>query len=120
MLSSIRQRQESNSHHVSVLQTEYHSVEIALDDFALLYQFRLRKTESCPMCFIVRKDSQLLQQLEVGRVFQMKFHASGAPGSTPYMNTRIETISIDSSGCFKDHCIVGLAVVESPPPVSMH
>lgn len=105
---------------VSAGQEEYHSVEITLDDLTPLYQFKLRKTESCPMFFVVRQDSQLLERLQIGNVFQMKFYGHDMSCSASTLDTRIDRIFGDPQGRFKGHCVIELSIIGKNITNSVH
>ena len=52
--------------HSEMAKDAYYSAEFSVNGLGTVYQFRLWKTDSKPMCVLVREDSNLLPWLRVG------------------------------------------------------
>lgn len=90
---------------------KYYSVEFTIDDILPLYQFKLRNSESMSLFVIVKEDSEILNQLEVGRVLKMKYYNSDISCPPEYRKTQINNITNEKNGRFSGHCMVGLSIL---------
>lgn len=90
----------------------YHSVELALKELSVNYQFKLRCTGSRPMCFLVNENSRILRLVNVGDTFKMKYYSCNSGYHAEYLNTKIKDITKKDKGRFKGHCLVGLQILE--------
>lgn len=91
----------------------YYSVEFNLDDIVPLYQFKLRNSESMSLFVLVKEDSEILNQLEVGRVLEMKYYNADITCPPEYRTTQINNITNERAGRFSGHCVVGLSILSS-------
>ena len=98
--------------HSDMTKDEYYSAEFSVNGLGTVYQFRLWKTDSTPMCVLVREDSNLLPWLRVGDVFNVKYYATGSEYSPDFLTTEIRDITKDDNGRFKGHYLVGLEILE--------
>ena len=94
----------------------YFCVEFILEGAETIYQFRIWDLSSQGMCVLVKNDSDLLRHLKVGQTWNMKYYQDNASKPADYLRTEIRHITRDESGRFKDHCLVGLAILGSPLP----
>lgn len=94
----------------------YFCVEFILEGAEAIYQFRIWDLSSQGMCVLVKNDSDLLRHLKVGQRWNMKYCRDDASKPADYLSTEIRHITRDESGRFKDHCLVGLAILGSSPP----
>lgn len=99
---------------VRKLAKEYHSVEFAPARHAYAYQFRLWDLSSQGLCFLVKKDSKVLESLEVGAVFDMTFYGPRDTTAPQSLKAEIRHITWKDEGPFKGHYLVGLSVVGDP------
>lgn len=99
-------------HNRSVNEEEkaYYSAEFQLNRSKLMYQFKLRTSQTEPLFAIVKKDSKALENLKEGDVINMLYHHSDSNVPVELKPTRIKFIAKDSSIGFKDHYVVGLSL----------
>jgi len=93
----------------------YFSVEFIVEGTETIYQFRIWDLSSQGMCVLVKSDSDLLKHLRVGQNWNMNYYRDGASKPADYLTTEIRHITRDESGRFKDHYLVGLSILGSPP-----
>ena len=94
------------------LKDHYYSAEFSINGLGTAYQFRLRNTDSTPMCVLVREDSNIVPWLKVGDVFNVKYYSAEADYSPEFLSTEIRNIIKDDAGRFKGHYLVGLEILE--------
>jgi len=94
----------------------YYSVQFAADKEAPTYQFKLRDISQNGLCIAVRKDSALMAHLKVGGVHRMRYAPMQVPGQLKDILTEIRHITACREGPYKDHFLVGLAIVDADPP----
>lgn len=94
---------------------KYFSVEFILGGTETIYQFRIWDLSAQGMCILVKSDSDLLNHVKVGQKWNMKYYRDDASKPADYLSTEIRHITRDESGRFKNHYLVGLAVLGSPP-----
>jgi hypothetical protein len=93
----------------------YFSVEFIVEGTETIYQFRIWDVSPQGMCVLVKRDSDLLRHLKVGQNWNMKYYRDDASKPADYLTTEIRHITRDESGRFKDHYLVGLSILGSPP-----
>ena len=91
----------------------YYSVEFAFNEQGPVYQFKLRNVSSTGLCILVRENSAVMRQLQVGDILDMRYCSPENPVPAKAFKTRIQHITQDEGGRFKDHYLVGLSIVES-------
>lgn len=91
------------------------SVELFIDEFNRIYQFKLWGNALTSMFVLVKEGSEILDLLNVGEIFSMNYSGqeNGQPAET--LETRIKYINKVDQGRFKGHYITGLALMQSPP-----
>ena len=89
---------------------DFHSVELSLRALPMAYQFRILRMDSAPMCFLVKDNSDILNQIKVGDTLDMKYYSSNSAISTKYLETEISDITRKEQGPFKGHCLVGIEI----------
>lgn len=94
---------------------QYFCVEFIVGGTETIYQFRIWDLSVQGMCVLVKRDSELLSHLKVGQTWNMKYYRDDASKPSDYLTTEIRHITKDESGRFKDHYLVGLSIVGSPP-----
>jgi len=94
----------------------YHSVVFSIEGLDSLYQFKLWHTESLPLCFLMRPDSELLNRLKVGDKLNPRYYQDGSAYPAGCFETTIQTIRKSERGRFKGHYLVGLQISEPFTP----
>jgi hypothetical protein len=102
------------------LAADFHSVEFALDQPNMLYQFKIWNSENDPMFMVVREDSAVLGSLQTGHECEMKFYSDDKNRPTARYRARIDRITKDHEGRFRDHWRVALEIVDSAHPAQLH
>jgi hypothetical protein len=90
----------------------FHSVEFALDQPNMLYQFKLWNSENDPIFLVVREDSAVIGSLRTGHECDMKFYSHDKARPTACYRARIDRITKDREGRFRDHWRVALEIVD--------
>jgi hypothetical protein len=98
----------------------FYSVEFALDQPNMLYQFKIWNSEREPMFMIVREDSAIIESLHTGHECDMKFYSHDKKYPTARHRARIDRITKDSEGRFRDHWRVALEIVDSERSAQLH
>ena len=91
-------------------ETTYHSVVFTIEGLDSLYQFKLWRTDSLPMCFLMRQDSELLNRLKVGDKLNTRYYYDGSTYPDGCCETTIQAITKSEQGRFKGHYLVGLEI----------
>jgi len=89
----------------------YHAVEFEISGLDFTYQFKLWDMGSGTRHIVVREDSDILDWLDVGSKFHIKYYFNDQ--SSPegqFFETEIVHITKDDKGRFKGHYLVGLSV----------
>ena len=93
--------------------TDFHSVEFTLDQPNILYQFKIWNTENDPMFMVVREDSAVINSLQTGHECDMKFYSDNKKRPTAHYRARIDRITKDHEGRFRDHWRVAFEIVDN-------
>jgi len=93
---------------------KYHSVEFKVQEQGNLYQFKIWNMSAKGMCLLVRDDSEILSDLDVGRVLDMKYYTTDFSQPAEALKTEIKHITREDEGRFKGHVLVGLFVLDDP------
>jgi len=96
----------------------YHCVELAVNDFAVPYKFKIWNIASNSMCLLVREDSDILRRIKVGDNIKMEYYLEGTWSPPESRLTAIRHITKKEDGPFKGHYLVGIDILdrnESPP-----
>jgi paraquat-inducible protein B len=88
----------------------YHSVQFSLNDAGPIYLFKLRDISLKGPCILVKEDSSVFRQLEVGDVLSMEFNPQEI--SVPNKLLKTQIISKNSHDLFTGHSLVGLSIIE--------
>ncbi|NNF98077.1 MAG: hypothetical protein HKM93_01750 [Desulfobacteraceae bacterium] len=97
-----------------------HSVEFAVGEFTTFYQFKVRSTNNLPLFVLVKETSDILEWLNVGDVFDMRFFSTDASSPVATKQMKINNITNDENGRFKGHYLVGFSAVHSPAKRNLH
>lgn len=88
----------------------YYSVQFSLNDMGPIYLFKLRNISLSEPCILVKEDSSVFEQLEVGDILDMKFNPMELSVPNKLLKTKI--ISKNSHDLFTGHSLVGLSIIE--------
>ena len=102
---STENRSESN-----ILLNEYYSVQFTFNDMGPTYLFKLRDMPLNGLCILIKEDSSVFNQLEVGDILNMEYNPPGSSDSSKPLKTQIT--SKNSQGSFTGHSLVGLSIVD--------
>jgi hypothetical protein len=89
---------------------DYHSVQFSLNDMGPIYLFKLRDISLNGPCILVKEDSSVFKQLEVGDILHMEFNPPELSVPNKLLKTKI--ISKNSHDLFTGHSLVGLSIIE--------
>jgi hypothetical protein len=89
---------------------QFYSVQFAVNDRGPAYLFKLRDISSKGMCILVKEDSFVLKQLQVGDILNMKFNQSEPLNSSTSLKTQIT--SKYPHYHIPGHFLVELSIVE--------
>jgi hypothetical protein len=90
----------------------YHSVQFSLNDMGPVYLFKLRDISLNGPCILVKEDSSVFKQLEVGDILHMEFNPPELTAPNKLLKTQI--VSKNSHDLFTGHSLVGLSIIEEP------
>ena len=88
----------------------YYSVQFSLNDMGPIYLFKLRNISLSEPFILVKEDSSVFEQLEVGDILNMKFNPMELSVPNKLLKTKI--ISKNSHNLFTGHTLVGLSIIE--------
>ena len=90
---------------------QYYSVEFSIKRSIFVYQFKIWDISSKGICVLVKEDSDLLNQLKVGDILDLKYYRTDPLKSADYLKTEISYITKDDTGGFKGVYLVGLSIL---------
>lgn len=90
--------------------SDYYSAEFQLNNSKLVYQFKIRKSNTEPMFAVVKEGSRALEHIKEGDIIPMRYFSLDKSVPSRSWHTRIKYICKDSSVGFKDHYVVGLDI----------
>ena len=93
---------------------QFHSVEFHVGELRLLYQSKVWCSDSEAMFTLIKEDSDVLNQIHVGDILNMRFYSSDRYCPPRDLETEIQYITKDTRGRFKGHFLVGLSIISSP------
>lgn len=93
--------------------SDYHSVEVPMDELPLAYQFKLWRSDHNSLFLLVKENSDILQQLKVGHILPMKYYGSSALARTEIKNTQINNIINEQQGRFRGHHRIELTIIDN-------
>ena len=108
------QRVKDLVEHESVAETilhEFYSVQFFLNGRKPYYQFKLRNMPSNRPCILVKKDSPVLTELQVGDILDMQYNKPDSLDDTKLFKTQIT--SKNSHDCYTGHSIVELSIIDN-------
>ena len=89
----------------------FYSVEFKIKELFVVYHCKLRDVSSKGVCIVIKKGSPLLQELEPGKVMQMRYYPVGDRRPPETLQTRIAHITPQGQGRFQGHCLIGLEIL---------
>ena len=89
---------------------EYYSVEIQIEGSTQVNQFVIYDMSASGLCLLVREDAQILEKLEVGKKYKMKYYPVNLLGNVEYIDTRIRHITKSKNHSLSGHYMVGLSL----------
>jgi hypothetical protein len=89
---------------------KYYSVQFCVNGMDTAYLFKLRDIPLNGLCILVKEDSPVLRELEVGDILSMGYHPLESPESPKLLKTRVT--SKNEYDLFSGHSLVGLSILE--------
>ena len=90
---------------------EFYSVQFFLKGKGIFYQFKLRNTSSNRPCILVKKDSIVFTELQVGDILDMKYNNPESLDASRLFKTQIT--SKNSHDCYTGHSMVELSIIDN-------
>ncbi len=90
---------------------EFYSVQFFLNGKEPYYQFKLRNISSNKPCILVKKDSSVFTELNVGDILDMEYNQTESLGFGKIIKTQIT--SKNSHDRYMEHSIVELSIIEN-------
>jgi hypothetical protein len=88
----------------------FHSVQFSLNDMGPTYLFRLRSIPLNGLCILVKEDSLILKELNVGDILDMEYNTPGLSGSSKLFKTQVSSKICHDR--FTGHSLVGLSIID--------
>jgi len=88
------------------------SVEFFVDELNRIYQFKVWGNTLTSMFVLVREDSEIVNRIGVGEVYEMKYYSQDDSQPAKRLHTKIKYFDKIDQGRFKGHYLTGLAVVQ--------
>lgn len=85
-------------------------VEFKPNLLQMSYKFKIRDISSSGMCIVVNENSELLQHIKKGDIYNMKYFPE--EGDPQKMKTEIRHISKEKNGKYEGHILVGLSILD--------
>jgi hypothetical protein len=92
---------------------QYYSAEFSMKKGVFVYQFKIWDISPKGICVLVKEGSDLLNQLKVGDILDLKYYRSDPLKSADHLKTQIGYITKDDTGRFKGVYLVGLSILEN-------
>ena len=90
---------------------EFYSVQFFLNGRGIFYQFKLRNTSSNRPCILVKKDSPVFAELQVGDILEMEYTKPESLDAGRLFKTKIT--SKNSHDYYTGYSIVELSIVDN-------
>lgn len=90
---------------------EFYSVQFFLKGKGIFYQFKLRNTSSNRPCILVKKDSPVFAELQVGDILEMEYNKSESLDAGRLFKTKIT--SKNSHDDYTGYSTVELSIVDN-------
>ena len=92
-------------------QEQFYSVEFKMSDLPYLFQFKIWKSKSKQLFFLVDENSKVHKRLRKGDVIEMKYYGSRSHYPTKLI-TQIVGINKNDIGRFKGRYSIGIEIVQ--------
>ena len=90
---------------------EFYSVQFFLNANEMFYKFRLRNISSNGQCILVKQDSPVFTELQVGDILDMEYSKPESLSGSKLLKTQITSKIPHNS--YKGHSIVELTVIDN-------
>jgi len=90
---------------------EFYSVQFFLNDKETLYQFKLRNISSNGPCILVKQDSPVFIELQVGDILDMEYSKPESLGAGKLLKTQITSKNFHN--CYIGHSVVELTIIDN-------
>ena len=90
---------------------EFYSVQFFLKGKGIFYQFKLRNTSSNRACILVKKNSPVFTELQVGDILDMKYNNPESLDASRLFKTQIT--SKNSHDHYTGYSIVELSIIDN-------
>lgn len=90
---------------------EFYSLQFFLNGKGIFYQFKLRNTSSNRPCILVKKDSPVFAELQVGDILEMEYNKPESLDAGRLFKTKIT--SKNSHDYYTGYSIVELSIVDN-------
>ena len=87
------------------------SVEVFVDELNSHYQFKVWGSALTSMFVLVKEDSEVLNKLDVGKTYKMKYYSQEESLPARDLKTEIKYVNKIDEGRFKGHYLTGLQIV---------
>ena len=87
------------------------SVEVFVDELNSHYQFKVWGSALTSMFVLVKEGSEVLNQLNVGKTYKMKYYSHEESLPAEDLETEIKYVNKIDEGRFKGHYLTGLQIV---------
>lgn len=88
----------------------YYSVQFSVTGLQSHYQFKTWNISQKGLCILVKEDSAVIEHLHTGDILEMTYYVSDPIGTQEKLKTRIQHITMNESGRFRGHYLVGLSI----------
>ena len=95
----------------SAILDKYFSVQFSLSKMDPVYLFKLRDFNLTGLCILVKQDSSVFKQLNVGDILNMEYNPTKPSDPKKLFKTQI--ISKNCYDRFKGHSLVELSIMEN-------
>ena len=96
-----------------LMMDRYSSVEISVNNSALVYMFKIRNSPFAGIAILVKEDSVILKHLKVGDKLNLKYNPAVASDLPEYRTTEIRHIIKGNNGRYNGHCLVDFPVSDN-------
>ena len=90
---------------------KYYSVQFSLNCMGPVYLFKLRDIPLNGLCILVKEDSSVLKQMEVGDILDMEYNPPESSDPSTLLKTKIT--SKNCHDCFTGHFLVELSIIDN-------
>ena len=95
---------------IKTLLDEFYSVQFFLKRKGIFYQFKLRTTSSNRPCILVKEESPVFTELQVGDILDMEYINPQSSDANSLFKTQITTKN--AHDFYTGHSIIGLSIID--------